>query len=43
MCGCGSGCAVVTEDDAEWVTCGISENPEAGLTFTSGTSGAQGE
>lgn len=43
MTGYGSGCAVVTEDDAEWVTGGVSENPEAGLTFTSGTSGAHGE
>jgi hypothetical protein len=34
---------VVTEDDAEWVTGGISENPEAGLTFTSDTNGAKGE
>src|SRR6266516_5824884 len=43
MSGCGSGCAVVTEDYAEWVTGGVSENTKAGLTFTSDTSGAQGE
>lgn len=35
-----SACAVVTEDDAERVTDGVSEDPEARLAFTRGTGGA---
>ncbi len=39
----GSAFAVVTEDDAERVTGGVSEYPEAGLTLTWDTSRTQGE
>lgn len=39
----GSACAVATEDDAERVTDGVSEDTEARLTFTWDTGGTQEE
>jgi hypothetical protein len=38
-----SAAAVPTEDDAEWMSHGIGENPEAGLPLTAHPGGAEGE
>jgi hypothetical protein len=39
----GSACADASEDDVEWMTDKISEDPEARLTLTLHTSSAQGQ